>query len=111
MAVLYAAGVQAYSGIASAWLVYWLGDSTGVLLITPLALAVPALALRRAQDRVGEFAAFGLVLTLACLIIFGDLSVIPIRLHVPAFAAWPSSCGRRYGPASSASHCRRCPWP
>ena len=28
---LYATGIQPYSGIASAWLVYWLGDSTGVL--------------------------------------------------------------------------------
>ena len=77
------------SGIASASLVYWLGDSTGVLLITPLALAVPALALNRAQSRVGEFAVFGLSLTLACLIIFGDLSLIPIRMHVLAFAVWP----------------------
>jgi len=38
IAVLYATNVQAYSGIGSAWLIYWLGDSTGVLLITPLAL-------------------------------------------------------------------------
>src|SRR4029077_9852699 len=38
VAVLYATGVDAYSGIGPAWLIYWLGDSTGVLLITPLAL-------------------------------------------------------------------------
>src|SRR5215216_3156726 len=32
---LYATGIQPYSGLPSAWLIYWLGDSTGVLLVTP----------------------------------------------------------------------------
>jgi integral membrane sensor domain MASE1 len=40
---LYATGIQPYSGIASAWLVYWLGDSTGALLVTPLAFTLPQL--------------------------------------------------------------------
>ena len=40
---LYATGVQAYSGLASAWLIYWLGDSTGVLLVTPLVFTLPSL--------------------------------------------------------------------
>src|SRR4029077_3048141 len=40
---LYLTGVQAYSGLGSAWLVYWLGDSTGVLLITPLVFTLPTL--------------------------------------------------------------------
>ena len=35
VSVLYATHVQAYSGLGSAWLIYWLGDSTGVLLVTP----------------------------------------------------------------------------
>src|SRR5882724_9746067 len=38
---LYAAHVTPYTGIASGWLVYWLGDSTGVLLVTPLLLTLP----------------------------------------------------------------------
>src|SRR6185312_947981 len=36
--VLYATGAHAYSGWGAAWTIYWLGDATGVLLITPLAL-------------------------------------------------------------------------
>src|SRR4029450_5267280 len=40
---LYATGIQPYSGIESSWLVYWLGDSTGVLLVTPVVLTMPQL--------------------------------------------------------------------
>src|SRR6266478_7579522 len=39
--VLYATQVHAYSGLGSAWLIYWLGDATGVLLVTPVALTLP----------------------------------------------------------------------
>src|SRR3954470_5684815 len=39
--VLYATQVHAYSGLGSAWLIYWLGDATGVLLLTPVALTLP----------------------------------------------------------------------
>jgi integral membrane sensor domain MASE1 len=37
-AVLYAAHIRGWSGFGSAWLIYWLGDSTGVLVVTPLVL-------------------------------------------------------------------------
>jgi PAS domain S-box-containing protein len=89
VAVLYATGVQAYSGIGSAWLVYWLGDSTGVLLITPLALT--GLSLIRLRDPIAalEFAALILLLVAACLVIFADIALISVRLHVLAFAVLP----------------------
>src|SRR5262249_15091010 len=35
---LQATHVKAYFGAVSAWLIYWFGDSTGVLLVTPLVL-------------------------------------------------------------------------
>ena len=38
VSVLYATHVHAYSGLGAAWLIYWLGDATGVLLVAPLAL-------------------------------------------------------------------------
>src|SRR5258705_5401770 len=41
VASLYLTHVQAYSGLGSAWLVYWLGDSTGVLLVTPPGFNLP----------------------------------------------------------------------
>src|SRR4029450_7945643 len=51
---LYATGIQPYSGIASAWLVYWLGDSTGVLLVTPLAFTLPQLLDIQRRRRITE---------------------------------------------------------
>ena len=38
VSVLYATHVEGYSGLGPAWLIYWLGDATGGLLVTPLIL-------------------------------------------------------------------------
>jgi PAS domain S-box-containing protein len=89
VAVLYATHVQAYSGLRSAWLIYWFGDSTGVLLITTLALTLPSLLKIRHRVRVAEFAALLLLLTLASLAVFSDHSLLPVKLHVLAFAVLP----------------------
>lgn len=89
VSVLYATHVQAYSGLSSAWLIYWLGDSTGVLLVAPLVLTAPDLLRIRPRARIGEFAALLLLLAATCFIVFGDLPLIPIRLHVLAFAVLP----------------------
>src|SRR5262245_14721176 len=47
---LYAAKVHAYSGLAPAWLIYWLGDSTGVLLITPVVFTARNLVALRSRQ-------------------------------------------------------------
>jgi len=86
---LYATGLTAYSGLPSAWLIYWLGDATGVLLVTPLVFTLPALAEIRSRKRIVEFAALLLLVMAACFLIFGDLPLVPIRLHVLAFAVLP----------------------
>jgi signal transduction histidine kinase len=87
---LYSTGVQAYSGLPKAWLIYWLGDSTGVLLVTPLVFTVPSLAIHlRSRTHITEFAALFTLLAAACFIVFGDLTLIPIQLHVLAFAVLP----------------------
>ena len=88
VSVLYATHVQAYSGLGSAWLIYWLGDSTGVLLVTPLVLTFPDL-LKIPQVRIAEFAALLLLLAMTCFMIFGDLSLVSVKLHVLAFAVLP----------------------
>jgi PAS domain S-box-containing protein len=88
VSVLYATHVHAYTGLGSAWLIYWLGDSTGVLLVTPLALTAPNL-LRTTRIRIAEFAALLLPLTVVCLIVFGDLPFVAVRLHFLAFAVLP----------------------
>jgi PAS domain S-box-containing protein len=89
VSVLYATHVQAYSGLGSAWLIYWLGDSTGVLLVTPLFLTFHDLFRKRSQVLIAEFAALMLLLTLTCFMIFGDLSLVSVKLHVLAFAVLP----------------------
>jgi signal transduction histidine kinase len=87
---LYVTHVQAYSGLPAAWLIYWLGDATGVLLITPLVFTVPRLLFRlRSGADISAFAALFAMLTAACFVVFGDLPLIPIRLHVLAFAVLP----------------------
>ena len=86
---LYATGIQPYSGLAAAWFIYWLGDSTGVLLVTPLVFTLPRLLRIRSGARLAELTALVAGLAAACLVIFGDLPMIPIRLHPMAFAVVP----------------------
>jgi PAS domain S-box-containing protein len=89
VSVLYAARVQAYSGLRSAWLIYWLGDSTGVLLVTPLLLTFPRLLKIGPRVRFAEGAVLLLVLTAICFIIFGNLSPIEGDLDVFSFVVLP----------------------
>lgn len=86
---LYATGVQPYSGIGAAWSIYWLGDSTGVLLVTPLIFTLPQLARIRSRARLLELAALLTLVTIACVIVFGGLPADPIPLDVLAFAVLP----------------------
>ncbi|MGD0293786.1 MAG: SpoIIE family protein phosphatase [Terracidiphilus sp.] len=74
--VLALAGVNAWSRFDSAWLMWWWGDATGVLIVTPLALTFTGLmAVREKRRR----------LELACLLLgtVGSASVI--------FAPWLGS--------------------
>jgi PAS domain S-box-containing protein len=85
IASLYATRIQPYSGLAAAWFIYWFGDSTGVLLVTPLVFTLPQLFRIRSRVRLAELAGLLTLLTAACAVIFGDLPLIPIRLHAFAF--------------------------
>jgi PAS domain S-box-containing protein len=89
VSVLYAVHVRGWSGFSSAWLIYWLGDSMGVLLVAPLVLALPNLHRSHLRARIPELVALLLLLTAACLTIFGDLPLFPVKLHVLAFAVLP----------------------
>jgi signal transduction histidine kinase len=85
---LYATGIQPYSGLPSAWLIYWLGDSTGVLLVTPLVFT-PLVWRVPSRARAFEFATLLALLTVACFVIFGDWQVFSIRVGILAFAVLP----------------------
>jgi PAS domain S-box-containing protein len=84
---LYATGIQPYSGIASAWLVYWLGDSTGVLLVTPLAFTLPQLLDIHRRGRLAELLAVVALIAVGAFIVFGDF--FQVHLDVFAFAVLP----------------------
>lgn len=90
VAVLYAAGISSWSGIGSAFLVYWLGDATGVLLITPLILSLrykvnKPLSLSRLVELLGLVA----LLTVTAFFVFLEHSWISVKLDVLAFAVFP----------------------
>ena len=84
---LYATGIRPYSGLPSAWLIYWLGDSTGVLLVTPLIFTLPELLRSRTRAHITELLALVALTTFACFIVFGDF--FPIRFDVFAFSLPP----------------------
>lgn len=85
--VLRASNVHPYSGFGSAWLIYWLGDSTGALLVTPLVLTIPSLWRFRNWSRVAELLCLLVVLTTTCWVVFNDLPLVPVRMM--AFAILP----------------------
>lgn len=51
--VLYFTGVSAWSGLGSAWLMWWFGDATGVVIVAPLLLTfTELLSVREKRPRV-----------------------------------------------------------
>jgi len=85
--VLRASQVHPYSGLASAWLIYWLGDCTGALLLTPVVLTIPSLFKIRRWTRLAELLSLLAILIGACVAIFDNLPVVPVRMM--AFAILP----------------------
>lgn len=85
--VLYTTNIHTYSGLASSWLIYWLGDSTGALLVTPLALTLAGILRIRRSGRLVEFGCLLLLLVAISAVVFDDLPVIPVRML--AFAVLP----------------------
>jgi len=71
VATLYLGGIQPYASIPHAWLVYWMGDGTGVLLATPLALAVGRPGFRFNLGGVAEYLTVNALLLVSCFLIFG----------------------------------------
>lgn len=87
--VFYLTHTHAYSGLGPAWLIYWLGDSTGVMLVTPLLLSFPALLKIRSSQTWLEFSVLLFFLTTASYAVFASLFPFHINLDVLAFAVLP----------------------
>jgi PAS domain S-box-containing protein len=89
MAALRATRFDSYSGFASSWLIYWLGDATGILLVTPLIFTAPMLFGVRTRARRLELAVLVMLLVGVSFVVFGDFPLFSVRLHVLAFAVLP----------------------
>ena len=87
--VLYATHIQPYSALGPAWLIYWLGDSTGVLLVTPLVFTLTGPFKMSSRSRLFQLAVLLILLTAACFVVFGDLPFVSVKLHALAFAVLP----------------------
>ncbi|HEX6216927.1 MAG TPA: MASE1 domain-containing protein [Vicinamibacterales bacterium] len=105
LASLYFAGATGYSGLGAAWLIYWLGDATGALLVTPLAFALPsAFWFRSVRERV-EYAALLVLLLGLCAVIFyvEPFGVFEARLLTFAVLPFVMWAAINFGLAGAAS--------
>lgn len=86
--VLFLTGVNAWSGFTSAWLMWWLGDAMGVLIITPLVLTFPSLISTFENRRLFELGCLLLGAVGSALLIF-DPRLGSMRAEVFAFGVFP----------------------
>lgn len=86
--VLFLTGVNAWSGFASAWLIWWLGDAMGVLIVTPLVLTFTSLLSTRKHHRRVELACLLLGAVGSALLIF-DPRLGLMRTDAFAFGVFP----------------------
>lgn len=119
--VLFTARVDAWSSLGSAWLMWWLGDATGVLIVAPMILSFGSLLAIRGRQRLMELGGLSLGAIVICDLIFegrlglrgGDdvlaLGVLPfviwgairfeaagaasVTLFISAIAVWETARG------------------
>src|SRR6185437_3970249 len=82
---------QAWSGYASAWRVWWLGDAMGVLVVAPLILNLRELLRISRGWRIAEICAVCLAVLVASTIIFGPWAIV--RDDVLALFVFPFIIG------------------
>jgi PAS domain S-box-containing protein len=76
--VLFFNGVNAWAHFGVAWLMWWLGDALGVLIVAPLVLAWPRLVAMRRDRHVLELGSLLLGTAVACIVIFDSR----VRFHL-----------------------------
>jgi PAS domain S-box-containing protein len=86
--VLFLSGVNAWSGFASAWLIWWLGDAMGVLIVTPVVLTFTGLMSIREERRLLELACLLLGAVGSALAIFEPRLGL-MRAELFAFGVFP----------------------
>lgn len=86
--VLLLTGVNAWSAFGPAWLMWWLGDAMGVLVVTPLLLTFPSLVRNLERHRLMELALLLVGASTSALLIF-DPQIGFMRADVFAFGIFP----------------------
>src|SRR6185369_6363406 len=86
--VLFLTGVNAWSGFGSALMMWWLGDSMGVVIVTPLALTFRGILAVRGESRRIELACLLLGAVGSAVVIF-DPHFRLMRPDVFAFGLFP----------------------
>jgi PAS domain S-box-containing protein len=86
---IHATSLEGYSGLFAGWLIYWLGDATGALLVTPLVFTAGSIPGLNDLRRVVEFALLLTLVTAASFILFGGVIVFPNEFRLLAFAVLP----------------------
>jgi phosphoserine phosphatase RsbU/P len=87
--VLFITHVNPWLHFSQAWVVWWLGDLTGVLLVTPLALTLSSQRRITQRRHLPELAALFSATLVACFLIFDRRAALGIEKDVFAFAALP----------------------
>jgi PAS domain S-box-containing protein len=100
--VLLASGEHPYSGLGSAWLIYWLGDSTGALLVTPVVLTLPTLLKIGTGARFAELCCLAVMLVALSSAVFADLPLMPVKMIAFAILPIVFLAGIRFGVGGAA---------
>jgi integral membrane sensor domain MASE1 len=87
--VLFITHVDPWTRFWPAWVVWWLGDATGVLLVAPLALTLWTRNPTTRRRHIPELAAVFSATVITCLVIFDSRPALGIETDVFAFAALP----------------------
>ncbi|HEV8525410.1 MAG TPA: MASE1 domain-containing protein [Terriglobales bacterium] len=88
VATLFITGVNPWLKFGSAWLIWWLGDAMGVLILTPLILTWRALSGGTAR-RQAELAALLIAAVVSCILVFDPRIGLGVADEVLAFAVFP----------------------
>lgn len=103
VATLNLTGVKPWSGFTSAWLIWFLGDAMGVIVVAPLVLSFSRLARLQLQSRL-EFTALAVAALGVAFLVFGHHFGLGAADNVLVFLVFPFViwAAIRFGTAGSA---------
>ena len=82
-------GIKPWASLGPTWLIYYLGDATGILSAAPLLLSLGEWAHLRPTRRILEFLVLLLLLAATCLLLFDERLHLAARYTVLALLVFP----------------------